>query len=94
MHEDLYGLPPGTLADSGPSVVGLNRVIANLAINEFMVEVTGLRPAQQLLRYKGERAIFINNTAPRQLDCCPICSQWRAGTAANVKRYLRVLAEA
>lgn len=50
----IYGVDRALLAGTGPSVVSVNGVVASLAVTEFMVLRTGLRPAVGQLTYRGD----------------------------------------
>lgn len=58
----IYGVPRGDVDGTGPAVVSLNGVLASIAVTEFMVEVTGLRPAKRHLEYHGERGIVASDS--------------------------------
>ncbi len=74
-HDDIYGIDRGALDEAGPSVVSLNGVVASLAVNEFMVDVTGLaEPARFVVYYGKKRAIRTRTTAPQ--PGCPYCGRW------------------
>lgn len=85
----IYGVGNELLDDGGPSVVSLNGVIASLAVTEFMVHVTCMRPAKRLLVYRGDRGIVsVNNSASE--DNCYYCSVARGlGDGADLIRYLQ-----
>jgi hypothetical protein len=55
-HDRIYGVDRGALVGAGPMVVSVNGAVASLAITEFMVFVTGIRPPAPQLIYRGERA--------------------------------------
>lgn len=71
-----------------PAVVSLNGVIANLAVTEFLVFVTGLREPAYLLTYKAERGVVTLNTDPPSENCYVCNSVAGKGSLANVERYL------
>ena len=74
-HDDIYGLDRDDLDAAGPSVVSLNGVVASLAVNEFMVDVTALEnPARFILYYGKHRRIRKRTTEPE--PGCPYCSRW------------------
>ena len=79
----MYGIRENDRSRYGPSVVGLNGVVASLAVMEWMAWVTGLRPPAALLEYRGQQgAVFGSSDKPRA-DCY-YCSLWPAanGSAA------------
>jgi molybdopterin-synthase adenylyltransferase len=88
-RDRLYGVPRADLDEAGPSVVSLNGVIASLAVTEFMVEVTGLRPANGLLTYRGPLGgVTVGKDAPA--PGCYYCTHLHGrGVAIDVDRYLR-----
>jgi hypothetical protein len=55
-HMGAYGVPMAALGNSGPSVICINGVAASLAVTEFMVWATGLRPPAGRLIYRGNRS--------------------------------------
>jgi hypothetical protein len=84
----IYGLEAEALGQVGPSVVSVNGVVASLAVTEFMVLVTGLRPAQRLLTYHGQSG-KVTVSADRPYEDCYYCRGiWGAGDSANLRRYL------
>jgi molybdopterin/thiamine biosynthesis adenylyltransferase len=75
----IYGVDRDALATAGPSVVSINGVVASLSVTEFMVHVTGLRPAASQLTYRADRSIVRASVDQPNADCY-YCSQlW--GTA-------------
>lgn len=86
-HDRVYGIDRGDLDEAGPSVVSLNGVVASLAVNEFMVDVTGLAdPARFIVYYGKRRAIRMRKSEPE--PGCPYCGRWRARTT-NLRRASR-----
>lgn len=74
-HDDIYGIDRDDLDEAGPSVVSLNGVVASLAVNEFMLDVTALdKPARFILYYGKQRGIRKRTTEPE--TGCPYCSRW------------------
>ncbi len=74
-HDRIYGLKRGSLDEAGPSVVTLNSVVAALAVNEFMVSVTGLTEPVSALTYRGRRRI-ITRPIDEPMSGCPYCGRW------------------
>jgi molybdopterin-synthase adenylyltransferase len=68
-HRDMYGVPPDELGTAGPSVISLNGVISSLAVTEFLMYVTGIRPPRRVLEYVGTRGIVVDVTDPPEPDC-------------------------
>jgi molybdopterin/thiamine biosynthesis adenylyltransferase len=87
-RQALYGIGLGALDKSGPSVVSVNGVVASLAVTEFMVHVTGIRPPKKLLTYYGHRGTVTTSNDPPMEDCYYCKSVWGKGIAANVERYI------
>ncbi len=84
----LYGVPQANLGITGPSVVMLNGVVASLAATEFMLHATGLRMAQRLLFYRGQRGIATVSADQPSPDCFYCKCVYGSGSVANVERYL------
>ena len=73
----IYGVRADDLGASGPSVVGLNGVVASLAVMEWMVWATGLRLPNALLEYRGQAGgVFVSRDDPQ--PGCYYCSLWKA----------------
>jgi hypothetical protein len=72
-----YGIDVAALGHTGPSVVSLNGVVASLAVTEFMVLVTGLRPPARLLTYRADQGhVRLDRTeAP---EGCIYCSRYQS----------------
>lgn len=93
--EATYGVEHTHLGDPGPSVVSINGVVASLAVTEFMVAVTGIRPPQRLLNYyghlapdRGDRPVTVSVDQP--WPDCYYCKGIRgAREKADVLRYIR-----
>jgi hypothetical protein len=70
-------------------VVSINGVVASLAITEFIVGVTGIRPPHHLLTYYGHLGKVTVNTDEPRPDCyyCKGIRGYRA--RADVERYIR-----
>jgi molybdopterin/thiamine biosynthesis adenylyltransferase len=90
-HEAIYGVSRGALGNSGPSVISLNGILSSLAVTEFLIHVTGLRPAAQQLTYRGSTGIVTVTPRVRTVDC-PYCKPGPlrgAGDLADVQRWIR-----
>lgn len=88
-RERIYGVDQANLANSGPSVVSINAVVASLGVTEFLVASTGLRLPAPLLYYRGTRGIVTRSTDIPYANCF-FCQGIRGqGLAAHVERYLR-----
>lgn len=78
----VYGVAQDALLGTGPSVVSLNGVVASLAVNEFLVSVTGLRaPAPQLVYDATTGAVRICRDES-QGDCYYCTGLWGTATQA------------
>ena len=88
-QEAIYGIRREDLDQVGPSVVSINGVVASLAVTEFMLNVTGVRPPKRLLTYRGQMGIVtVKNAEPA--PSCYYCKGIRGkGDAADVWRYVR-----
>jgi molybdopterin/thiamine biosynthesis adenylyltransferase len=77
-------------AGPSPSVVTLNGVLASVATTEFMVEVTGLRPAHRYLEYRGNTGrMTIDDSAPTRW--CAYCDSFRGPSTEHLDRLLEEL---
>jgi hypothetical protein len=71
-----------------PSVFSLNGILANAAVTEFLVSVTGIREPSRHLTYKGMRGVMTSRTDRHKPGCyfCEyVCGQ-RENT--NIWRYV------
>ena len=85
----IYGMQPDLLGQVGPSVVSINGVVASLAVTEFMVAVTGIRPPKRLFTYYGKRGIVTVSDEEPSPDCY-YCKGIRGkGDAIGVQDYIR-----
>jgi hypothetical protein len=84
----IYGLDAEALGQAGPSVVSVNEVVASLAVTEFMVLVTGLRPPCRLVNYHGHSGKVTVSVDEPCADCYYCHGMWGAGDSSNLKRYL------
>jgi len=84
----IYGIHRGALGQTGPAVVSLNGILASVAVTEFMVEVTGVRPAHLYLEYKGTMGLIRDQEMP-DFDCYYCKSLRGIGVKADVERYIR-----
>jgi hypothetical protein len=70
----------------GPSVVSINGVVASLAVTEFMLGVTGIRPPKRLLTYYGNMgrvALKTEEPAPNCYYCKGIRGNGDAATRTS-----------
>jgi hypothetical protein len=86
-REAIYGVPKEDLDGTGPSVVSLNGIVASLAITEFLMHVTGLRPPVRHLSYRGRTGIVTSSKT--MTSSCYYCNCVKgAGDLADVQRHL------
>ncbi|MCH7727029.1 MAG: hypothetical protein IH991_11175 [Planctomycetes bacterium] len=88
-RQAIYGVNRDELREAGPAVVSINGVVASLAVTEFMVFVTGLRPPHRLLNYNGRTGKVTMNIDEPSGDCWYCKKLWRQGDSADVERYIR-----
>lgn len=74
--DQIYGIDRRALADSGPSVVSINGVIASLAVTEYMVWRTGLREPAGFLTYRGDLATVSRRSDPPREHCVYCMDRW------------------
>jgi len=75
IDDRIYGLERDALEGTGPSVVGLNGVVASLAVMEWMVWTTGLREPRPHLEYRGAiGTVFSSSDTPA--EGCYYCGLW------------------
>lgn len=87
-REALYGVPRSALGQAGPSVVSINGVVASLAVTEFMVGVTGIRPPKRFINYRSDLVKLTFKEDPE--DDCYYCRGIRGKSeAVNVRRYVK-----
>lgn len=86
----IYGVDAALLDEGGPSVVSINGVVASLAVTEYMVAVSGIRPPKRLVTYYGNRGI-VTTGGVEPPPVCYFCKTLAgAGDDAGVERYLQV----
>lgn len=85
----VYGIDRGALAETGPSVVSVNGVIASLGVTAFMALATGMKLPYTFQTYRGDRGIVTKKITEGKQDCY-YCSAVRGlGDAADLERYFR-----
>jgi len=85
----IYGIRREDLGQVGPSVVSINGVVASLAVTEFMLGVTGIRPPKRLLTYRGQMGV-VTAKSEEPAPNCYYCKGIRGkGDSADVWRYIR-----
>jgi ThiF family len=77
----IYGINRDALGGGGPSVVGLNGVVASLAVTEFMAWRTGLREPIGYLNYRGDRGTVGVRRDSERAHCYYCMTLW--GTASE-----------
>lgn len=88
-REKIYGVDKSDLDEAGPSVVSLNGIVASLAVNEYMLQVTGIRKAKRKLEYRGNMGIVAVKQDVHHPDC-NYCNNVRdQGDKAGLERYLQ-----
>jgi len=81
-----YGMSPRAVA---PAVISLNGIIANLAVTEFLVLLTNVRPPNRMVVYWGMRG-NVNIRTDEKKECCMICNSLVGKReSADLKRYAR-----
>jgi molybdopterin/thiamine biosynthesis adenylyltransferase len=77
----IYGVDRDLLAETGPSVVSINGVVASLAVTELLVWLTGLREPRGYITYRGDLAMVGSRSDPER-DYCHYCmTVWGSNTA-------------
>ena len=85
----VYGVKTSALAESGPSVVSVNGVVASLGVTAFMALATGMQVPYTFQTYRGDRGIVTRKTMTAPEDCY-YCSEVRGqGNQAELERYFR-----
>lgn len=85
----VYGIKANALADTGPSVVSVNGVVASLGVTAFMALATGMQVPYTFQTYRGDRGIVTKKTMTAPEDCY-YCSVVRGqGDRADLDRYFR-----
>lgn len=73
-----------------PAVISINGIIANLAVTEFIMLVTGSREPNRFLIYRGMRGV-VNASTDKKKDNCYICGTVVGSREkTNLKRYTRI----
>lgn len=85
-----YGVRADALAETGPSVVSVNGVVASLGVTAFMVMATGMPPLPySLLTYRGDLGT-VTRRITTGVEGCYYCTSVRGmGDRANLDRYFR-----
>ncbi len=88
-RQRIYGIDAALLGRSGPSVVSINGVVASLAVTEFMVAVTGLRPPKEVIKYYGKMGRLTSPADAPAADCYYCLAIRGFGDRADVQHYVR-----
>ena len=85
----VYGIKASAHAETGPSVVSVNGVVASLGVTAFMALATGTHLPYTFQTYRGDRGIVTRRTITAAEDCY-FCSVVRGrGDRADLERYFR-----
>ena len=81
-----YGMGAGVPA---PAVVSLNGIIAGIAVTEFLMVITNMRPPNRKVTYKGMKGVVSVSLDEKKSDC--IVCNFLVGKreSADIKRYAR-----
>ena len=88
-RDAIYGIDRQELGAGGPSVVTINGVVASLAATEFMLDVSAVRPAIQLLKYYGHLGKVTVSADQAKPDCYICKVQYGRKNDADVQHYIR-----
>ncbi len=69
IEDKVYGVEKNLLAETGPSVVSMNGVVASLGVMEFVLWKTGIRFPKAVLRYNGHKGVVVKEDMPAHDDC-------------------------
>jgi hypothetical protein len=86
-EDAVYGVDRDLLGTAGPSVGPINGVVSNLALVEFMAEVTGLRRAVRHVDYRADRATARVREVIADKGCYYCNSVRGSGDGADIRRY-------
>ena len=85
----VYGIEASALAETGPSVVSVNGVVASLGVTAFMALVTGFQTPYTFQIYRGDRGVVSKKVITAREDCY-YCSEVRGqGGQADLERHFR-----
>jgi molybdopterin/thiamine biosynthesis adenylyltransferase len=88
-RDAIYGIDRQELGAGGPSVVTINGVVASLAATEFMLDMSAVRPAIQLLKYYGHLGKVTVSVDQAKPDCYICKVQYGRKNDADVQHYIR-----
>lgn len=89
INDRIYGVSIDKLKGTGPSVVSLNGLIASLAVTEFLVQITDLRPARRYLEYRDNMGLILSSKDELPTDCYYCVTVKGIGDKADLERYAR-----
>jgi molybdopterin/thiamine biosynthesis adenylyltransferase len=94
-REHIYGQRIDPAANSGPSVVALNGIIASLGVMELMLEIAGVRSANEYLLYRGAHGLVTKpSDEPAEPGSCRICQGVAGrGDRENLVRFIHTKAK-
>ena len=89
VDERIYGVRRNALAQTGPSVVFLNGLVASAAVTEFSIHVAGgTRPAFPFLVYRGEMGVLTRPTDKPIPDCYYCEGIWSGREQVDLNQFL------
>lgn len=89
IDDKIYGIPKDQLGGTAPAVVSLNGILSSLAVSEFLVYITGIRPPKRNLEYRGKMGIVTNVTDKPDENCYYCESIVGIGDKVDMERYIR-----
>ena len=84
----VYGIETSALAETGPSVVSVNGVVASLGVTAFMALVTGFQTPYTFQTYRGDRGVVTKKTITAPEDCYYCSVVARAGRSGRPRAVL------
>jgi hypothetical protein len=90
-RDRIYGQRLASGGGSGPSVVGLNGVVASLGVMELMLEIAQIRPSHEFREYRGPHGVIVvpDKNAPDP-ERCRFCQEMLGrGDDADLERFIR-----
>ena len=84
----IYGVERATLDETGPSVVSLNGILGSVAVTEFIMYVTKLRPSCPFVVYQGKMGLLTKPTDPPTPNCYYCDGLWSGQEKSEPQRYL------
>jgi len=81
-----YGVGPAAAA---PAVISLNAIIGAIAVTEFLMLLTNIRPPNRMVTYKGMRGAVFVSTDEKKKDCVVCNSLVGKRDLGDIRRYTR-----